>query len=294
MTRSIMPTPDTRISRRKFLAAAAIAPLAPAGLHAAQRLPIAVELYSVRQDCQKDLPGTLAALAKMGYEGFELAGFQGAIGDVNTVYNRSPKELRKAFDDSGLKMFSIHLLIPTLTGDQLERTVEANQIMGNSRITLGWLNPVKTLQPYYDYAKQFNVIAERLKKYNMQFAFHNHAGELDAIEGKRPLDVLLDNTSKDVNLQIHVAAFPGKGVDPVEYIKRYAGRVRMFHLNDYAAGKRGVMLGEGTVDWKGLFNAAEAVGGVEVYIVEQESYPEGVTPIQSVDMCLKSYRKLHG
>ena len=289
-----MPIPDTCISRRNFLAAATMAPLAQAGLQAARRVPIAVELYSVRQDCQKDLPGTLAALAKMGYEGFELAGFQGAIGDVNTVYNRNPKELRKAFDDSGLKMFSIHLLIPTLTGDQLERTVEANQILGNSRITLGWLNPVKTLQPYYDYAKQFNVIAERLKKYKMQFAFHNHAGELDVIEGKRPLDVLLDNTSKDVNVQIHVAAFPSKGVDPVEYIKRYAGRVRMFHLNDYAAGKRGVMLGEGTVDWKGLFNAAETVGGVEVYIVEQESYPEGVSPIESVDICLKNYRKLHG
>ena len=289
-----MPIPDLRISRRNFIAAAAVAPLAQADLRAAARIPIAVELYSVRQDCQKDLPGTLAALAKMGYEGFELAGFQGAIGDVNAVYNRNPKELRKVFDDSGLKMFSIHLLIPTLTGDQLDRTVEANQILGNSRITLGWLNPVKTLQPYYDYAKQFNAIAERLKKYNMQFAFHNHAGELDVIEGKRPLDVLLDNTSKDVNVQIHVAAFPGKGVDPVEYIKRYAGRVRMFHLNDYAEGKRSVMLGEGTVDWKGLFNAAETVGGVEVYIVEQESYPEGVTPIQSVDLCLKSYRKLHG
>lgn len=289
-----MPTPDTCISRRDFLAASAVAPLAQAGLQAARRVPIAVELYSVRQDCQKDLPGTLAALARMGYEGFELAGFQGAIGDVNTVYNRNPKELRKAFDDSGLKMFSIHVLLQTLTNEQLERTVEANQIMGNSRITLGWLNPIKTIQPYYEHAKRFNEIAEQLKKHKMQFAFHNHAGELDVIEGKRPLDVLLDNTSKDVNLQIHVAAFPGKGVDPVEYIKRYAGRVKMFHLNDYAAGKRGVMLGEGSVDWKGLFNAAETVGGVEVYIVEQESYPEGVTPIQSVDLCLKSYRKLHG
>jgi sugar phosphate isomerase/epimerase len=117
---------------------------------------------------------------------------------------------------------------------------------------------------------------------------------LNLIEGKRPLEVLLDNTGKDVGLQIHVAGFPGAGLDPVEYIKRYAGRVKMFHLNDYAAGKRGVMLGEGTVDWKGLFNAAETVGGVEVYIIEQESYPPGVTPIQSVERCLENYRKLHG
>jgi sugar phosphate isomerase/epimerase len=276
------------------MAAATIAPLWQAGLQAARRIPIAVELYSVRQDCQKDLPGTLAALAKMGYEGFELAGFQGAIGDVNSVYNRNPKELRKVFDDSGLRMFSIHVLLQTLTAEQLERTVEANQVLGNSRITLGWLNPSKTIQAYYDYAKRFNEIAEKLKEHKMQFAFHNHAGELDVIEGRRPLDVILDNTSRDVNVQIHVAAFPGKGVDPVEYIKRYAGRVKMFHLNDYAEGKRGVMLGEGTVDWKALFNAAETVGGVELYIVEQESYPEGVTPLQSVDVCLKNFRRLHG
>lgn len=289
-----MQTFDSRLSRRDFIAAAAAAPILQTALSAARRVPIAVELYSVRQDCQRDLPGTLAALAKMGYEGFELAGFQGAIGDVNAVYGRSPKELRKVFDDSGLKMFSIHLLLPTLLGDQLERTVEANQILGNSRLTLGWLNPLKTIQPFYEHARQFNEIAERLQKHKMQFAFHNHAGELDVIEGKRPLDVLMDNTGKDVGLQIHVAAFPGKGVDPVEYVKRYAGRVKMFHLNDYAAGKRGVMLGEGVVDWKGLFNAAETVGGVEVYIVEQESYPEGVTPVQSVERCLRAFGKLHG
>ena len=289
-----MPMSRSSISRRNFIAAAAAAPLIQTRLRAARRIPIAVELYSVRQDCQKDLPGTLAALAKMGYEGFELAGFQGSIGDLNTVYGRSPKELRKVFDDSGLKMFSIHLLLPTLLGEELERTVEHNKVLGNSRLTLGWLNASKTIQPYYDYAKQFNEIAERLKKHNMMFTFHNHAGDLDLIEGKRPLDVLLDNTGKDVNLQIHVASFPGRDLNPVDHIKRYPGRVKMFHLNDYAAGKRGVMLGEGIVDWKGLFNAAEAVGGVEVYIIEQESYPEGVTPIQSVERCLENFRKLHG
>ncbi|MBZ5584074.1 MAG: sugar phosphate isomerase/epimerase [Acidobacteriia bacterium] len=288
-----MRTFDSRLSRRDFISAAAAAPILQTALSAARRVPVAVELYSVRQDCQRDLPGTLAVLAKMGYEGFELAGFQGAIGDMNAVYGRNPKELRQVFDDSGLKMFSIHLLLPTLVGDQLERTVEANQILGNSRLTLGWLNPLKTIQPFYEHARQFNEIAERLGKHKMQFAFHNHAGELDVIEGKRPLDVLMDNTGKDVGLQIHVAAFPGKDLDPVAYIKRYPGRVRMFHLNDYAAGKRGVMLGEGVVDWKGLFSAAETVGGVEVYIVEQESYPEGVTPVQSVERCLQSFRKLH-
>ena len=128
----------------------------------------------------------------------------------------------------------------------------------------------------------------------MQLGFHNHAHELDLIEGKLPWDVFCDNTQKDIILQLHVAAFPSKGLDVVDYVKRYAGRVTTLHLNDYAPGQRGVLLGEGKVDWKGLIAAAEKVGGVEVYIVEQEGYPQGMSPMEACRRCLENFRKLRG
>jgi len=77
------------------------------------RIPIALQLYSVRQDCAKDLPGTLAAVAKMGYDGVEFAGYHG----------RSAAELRKMCDDLGLKVAGTHIGLDTLLGDQINATI---------------------------------------------------------------------------------------------------------------------------------------------------------------------------
>lgn len=260
------------------------AALAPAILQAKRRVPVALELYSIRQECQKDLPGTLTAVAKMGYDGVEFAGY----------YGRSAQELRKMLDDLKLKAFSTHLGIKTLLGDELEKTIEFNKILGNPRLTVASLPATKTIQPWYDHAKQFNEIAGKLKKHKMRVGFHNHAYELDLIEGKRPWDVFLDNTSKEVTMQMHMQHFPAHKLDPVDYIKRYRGRSRLVHLNDHSPDKRRILLGDGTIEWKKVFNAFETVGGLECYIIEQESYPEPLTPMQCVDQCLQNFRKLHG
>ena len=270
------------ISRRGFLASAAA--LAAPELLAKRRIPVAVELYSIRQDCQKDLPGTLAAVAKMGYDGVEFAGY----------YGRSAPELRKMLDDLKLKAFSTHISVKTLLGDELDRTIEFNKILGNPRLTVASLPAAKTIQPWYDSAKVFNEIARKLKRHKMRVGFHNHAGELDLVEGKRPWDVFLDNTSKDVTMQMHMQHFPAKQLDAVEYIRRYRGRARTMHLNDYSPDRRKVLLGEGAIEWKKIFDAAEKFGGIECYIVEQESYPEPLTPLQCVERCLQTFRKLHG
>lgn len=282
---------DANISRRTFLAAAAGLPAATAAIHGARRIPVALELFSLRQDAAKDLPGTLAAIAKMGYEGIELVGEKGGLQNT-TPFGFSAKEVRKMADDVGLRIFSAHHTMRLLTDDQLEATVEFNQILGNHRIIVAWLDPTKTIQPWYDHAKRFNEIAARLRKHNMRLGFHNHSHELVLVEGQRPWDVFCDNTGKDIMLQLHVAAFPAAGLDILEYLKRYPGRTTSLHLNDHAPGKRGVLLGEGVVDWKRLFETAETVGGLEFYIIEQESYPEGMSPMEAVERCLQNFRRL--
>lgn len=285
--------PNTNLSRRNFLAAASGLSAATAKLRAARRIPIALELYSLRQDAAKDLSGTLAAIAKMGFEGIELVGEKGGLQNT-TPFGFSAKEVRKMADDVGLRIFSVHHTMRLLTDDQIEATVEFNQILGNSRIIVAWLGPTKTIQPWYDHARRFNEIAARLRKQNLRLGFHNHAHELVLIEGQRPWDVFCDNTNKEIMLQLHVAAFPAAGLDVVEYIKRYPGRTTSLHLNDHAEGRRGVLLGEGSVEWKKLFQAAEQIGGLEVYIIEQESYPQGMTPTEAVQRCLENFRRLRG
>jgi len=277
---------NSPLSRRSFIASAAAgaAALTQPVLQAKKRIPLALELYSIRQDCQKDLPGTLTAVAKMGYDGVEFAGY----------YGRSAQELRKLLDGLNLKAFSTHIGLKTLLGDELEKTVEFNQILGNPRLTVASLPASKTIQPWYDYAKQFNGIAEKLKKHKMRVGFHNHPYELDIIEGKRPWDVFFDNTSKEVTMQMHMQHFPTYNLDPVDYIKRYRGRARLAHLNDHSPDKRRVLLGDGDIKWKQVFDAFEKYGGIECYIVEQESYPEPLTPMQCVERCVTNFRKIHG
>jgi len=284
---------NANLSRRHFLAAAAGLPAATAALQAARRIPVALELFSLRQDAAKDLPATLAAIAKMGYEGIELVGEKGGLQNT-TPFGFSAKEVRKMADDVGLRIFSAHHTMRLLSDDQLEATVEFNQILGNNRIIVAWLDPTKTIQPWYDHAKRFNEIAARLRKHNMRLGFHNHGHELALVEGRRPWDVFCDKTDKDIMLQLHVAAFPAAGLDILEYLKRYPGRATSLHLNDHAPGKRGVLLGEGVVDWKKLFETAETVGGLEFYIIEQESYPEGMSPMEAVERCLQNFRRLRG
>ena len=284
---------DSSISRRNFMVAAAGVSATAAQLAAARRIPMSLELFSLRNDASKDLPGTFAAIAKMGYEGIELVGEKGGMRDT-APFGRSATEIRKMLDAVGLRVFSAHHMLPLFEPDQFEKTIEFNHILGNTRAIIAWLDATKTIQPWYDHAKRFNELAAKLKPHKLQLGFHNHAHEMDPVEGKLPWDVFCDNTSKDVLLQLHVAAFPSKGLDIIDYIKRYPGRVTTLHLNDYAAGKRGVLLGEGTVNWKALIDTAEKIGGLEVYIIEQEGYPEGMSPMEACRRCLENFRKLRG
>jgi hypothetical protein len=129
------------VSRRGFLAesAAAIALLASradgtaqdekkkqTAKKAARPLSIGVQLYSVREDCKRDLPGTIAAVAKMGYMGVEFAGY----------YDRSAKDLRKMLDDNGLVCCGTHTALDTLLGDNLSATIEFNKILGNKYLVV--------------------------------------------------------------------------------------------------------------------------------------------------------------
>ena len=93
------------------------------------RIPIGLQLYSVREDCKKDLPAVLAAVAKMGYDGVEFAGY----------YNCSAKELRKLLDGLKLKCCGTHIGIDTLTGDALKATIAFNLELGNPYLIVPWI-----------------------------------------------------------------------------------------------------------------------------------------------------------
>ena len=283
------------LSRRDFIAAAAAGAAAlTQPLEAKKRIPVALELYSLRTEAGKDLPGTLAEIKKMGYDGIELVCEKGGLVSNETLWDRPFKEVAKIVKDSGLKVYSVHHGFNLFQGNQLEKTIEINKMVGNRNVTCSWMNQAKTISTWYEHAKAYNAIQAKLDQHKMNVGLHNDGAEVQAVEGKLPWDVFMDNTVKGVTGQMHLAAFPAAKLDPVAYIRKYPGRSRTMQLNDWAPQQRGLLLGEGSVDWKALFAAAESVGGIQAYIIEQESYPQGMAPMDACRRCLENFRKLHG
>lgn len=248
----------------------------------AKRIPIAVQLYSVRDDCAKDLPGTLAAIAKMGYEGVEFAGY----------YGYGAKDLRKLLDDNGLKCCGTHIGIDTLLGDELQRTIEFNQILGNKFLIVPWLPEKYTnsRKAWLDTAKLFNEIAAKVKPHKMRVGYHNHTHEFHPLDGELPWDTFFGNTVKDVVMQFDTGNAMHAGAKASDFLRKYPGRAITVHLKEFSKSNPNAVIGEGDINWKEIFELCETVGKTEWYIVEQETYAH--PPLKTIEMCLQNLKRM--
>jgi len=274
----------TTLSRRSLLAVPALAALAQR-----KRIPYGLELYSVRDQMKADTPRVLREVARMGYEVVE---FYSIYFDYSLDQAR---QLRKVMDDVGLRCVSTHNAGKFFEPEHLERTIELNQILGSRHIIQASAGKVTTLDGWRRVAERLNSVAEKLRPHGLRTGFHNHPLEFRPLEGRLPMDVIGESTAAEVILQLDAGAALAAGADPVAFIRRFPGRIASIHVKDYSPepgkGFR-VLLGEGAVDWKALFEAAETVGGVEYYFIEQEGsdYPS----METAERCLAALRKLRG
>ncbi len=260
--------------------AGSFGPIGPS--FAAGKIPIGVQLYSVRHDCQKDLPGTVAAVAKMGYKGVEFAGY----------YDRTAKQLRQMLDGNGLRCCGTHIGLETLLGDSLAKTIEFNQTIGNRFLIVPGLPPerTKSRQAWLETARTFNEIAEKVKPHGMRVGYHNHTIEFQTLDGELPWDTFFGNSREEVVMQVDVGNALDGGADPVVYLEKYPGRAATVHVKEYSKTKPQAYVGEGDVNWKEVFGLLEKSGGTEWYIVEYEV--EGMPPLQSIQRCLENLHKM--
>jgi len=245
------------------------------------KIPIALQLYSVRKDCEKDLPGTLEAVAKMGYDGVEFAGY----------YGRTAKELHKMADDLGLKVAGTHISLDSLLGDNLPATVEFNRTLSNRFLIVPGLSKERTASraAWLETAHIFNGIAEKLAPEGMLTGYHNHVTEFAPMEGELPWDTFFGNTRKDVVMQLDTGNALHGGADPIPFLERYPGRAITVHLKEYSTSYDRALIGEGVVRWKDFFRLCETSGDTEWYIVEQENY--AIPPLECVKRCLETLRE---
>ncbi len=229
-----------------------------------------------------NLNENIVKASKMGYKGVEFAGY----------YDRTAKQLRKMLDDNGLKCCGTHTAMDTLLGDNLPKTIEFNNTLGNKYLIVPGL-PGKyreSHQAWLDTAKLFNEIAEKVKPHGMLTGYHNHSVEFTAMNGELPWDTFYGNTKKEVVMQLDVGNAIGGGVDPLPYLYKYPGRAITVHIKEHSKTDPDAFVGEGDVNWKAFFALCRAVGSTEWYIVEYER--RGAPPLESVEKCLNNLRRL--
>jgi sugar phosphate isomerase/epimerase len=300
------------ISRRNFLALSGALPAAlvaqsviPAnsavaalsaddtsGAESPKKYPIGLELYSVRDELARDLPNTLKSVAKTGYEVVEF---------FAPYYNWSfpkAKEVRALMDDLGLRCYSTHNGMASFADrDGMAKAIELNQILGCKIIVLSSAGNMHGVDDWKKLGEKLTAASEELKSHGLRAGYHNHQTEWKPIDGSlRSMDVLAANTPEEFVLQLDVGTCVNAGADPVAWINANPGRIRCLHLKDWAPGEESqnksyrVLFGEGVCPWKEIFAAAEATGGVEYYLIEQEG--SRYSEFETAQRCLDTWKSM--
>lgn len=255
-----------------------------------RKLPLALQLYSVRNDCARDFDGTLAQVAKLGFDGVEFAGYH--------TYGGKAKELRQRLDDLGLKVAATHIGTGSLRGDALQQSIEFHQVIGCKFLISPGDRDFNHPEKSKALAETFNQAAATLKPLGMACGYHNHTGEFQPADGGVTyFDLFAQRTTPDVILQQDVGWTVAAGHDPIALMKRYPGRMKSTHFkpavvgDDEAKGKK-PLIGQDSVDWPAVIAACIQYGGTEWITLEQESYPDGKTPMEATTASFEALKKM--
>ncbi len=239
-----------------------------------KRTPVGLQLWSVREDVSRDFAATAAAVAEIGYEGVELAGYG----------NLDAKGARAALDAAGLKVAGMHVSYASLT-NETQGVVSDALTLGASHLACSWWPPAHYVSraACERIGERLGEIGRSLRPFGLRFGFHNHASEFQLFDGRPAMDWILGASEpRDLFAEVDVYWVQYAGWSPGRFILDHGARVPLVHLKDETE------LGGGPVDFKEVFAATDAVGAVEWFIVEQEKFSH--SPIKSVGLCYQQMK----
>ncbi len=225
-------------------------------------VPVALQLYTVRNELEKDFEGTIEQIAKIGYAGVEFSGFAG----------KTTGKAWRVVSEFDLKVAGCHFPL-----DQLEKDIESVCEMCLELCCEYIVVPSlpeerrRDRKRWREAANSMNEIAQDIQDYDLKLCYHNHAYEFEKVGNELAWDIFFDAADPDlVGAEIDTYWIQYAGLDPVEYIRNMSKRCPLIHLHDMAGDekKSSVEVGRGILQWDGIFQAAED-GGVKWYIVEQ-------------------------
>lgn len=240
---------------------------------------VGLQLYTVRSEMRRDLEGTLARVAEIGYREVEFAGY----------FDRTPAQIAALLARHSLTAPSTHIGLDQMQGDW-ERVAQDAAATGHTYVTVPWLaaQERKTIDDWKRTAATFNEQARLARSAGLRFAYHNHDFEFARIDDIVPFDVLLAETDPDlVDFELDIYWITRAGFDALDYFARFPGRFTMTHLKDSGGAPAHEMMdvGSGTIDFARAIAAANAAG-VRHHFVEHDQPADALSSIRSSYMYL--------
>ncbi len=268
-------------------------------------LPIAIQLYSVRDEAAADLRGTLEAIKAMGYDGVEFAGLHGY----------APADIKAMCAEIGLVPVSAHVPYYDMVADPKGVLSDYAEI-GCEYVAIPYLTPEcrPGTEGFAKVVENAAMLGQVSKELGMYLLYHNHDFEFEKIDGKYALEVLYDTVPADLlGTELDTCWVRVGGEEPAAYVRKFAGRAPVVHLKDYAGGKSEHMyeligieaeekaveenpfefrpVGSGVQDMPAILAAAEFAGAKWV-VVEQDQPSMGLTPIECARKSIEYLKSL--
>jgi len=265
-----------------------------------KKWPIALQVYSVREDAERDFEGTMRKIKAMGYDGVELAG----------TYGKTAVECRKITDEVGLTFISAHVRLELLEDPAI---LDDYCAAGLKFVAVPWLQAPTTEEEVNGYIARIRAVAEKCKAKGMQLLYHNHDFEFKKINDKYILDTFYDTIPADLlQTELDVCWVNVGGEDPSAYLRKYAGRAPILHMKDFAGRKSENMyaligsdakkedstgefqfrpVGMGLQNIPSILDAA-VDADVQWLVVEQDRPSLDKTPLECAELSVKYLKSL--
>lgn len=242
-----------------------------------KRIPVAVQMFTLREESGKDFAGTLRKVAELGFDGVEFAGYGGL----------TAKEVKALLDDLGLQAAASHVPLEQLENN-LAQVIEDQKTLGSKYVVCPYLLPDRRSEE--DYKALITILdeaGERCRREGITLCYHNHDFELDRLsDGRMALEAIFDDTDREnVKAELDVYWLTKAGEQPVQWINRYKNRTPLVHLKDMTTDEEQFFaeLGTGGVDIEAVLNLGEAAD-VEWWVVEQDVSRR--TPFESIEISI--------
>jgi sugar phosphate isomerase/epimerase len=245
---------------------------------------VGLQLYTIRDAMEKDVPGSLKKVSDIGYKYLELASYENG-----KFYGYLPGDFKKMVNDLGMEIISSHAGVNPkgISNDEAKKMAEDHAKLGAKYCMQPFIVDAdrKSIAGYQRMVAEWNKVGKIMKEAGVQFGYHNHNFEFDTVEGKVPyFDVFLAEMDKDLmTMELDLFWTTKAGQNPVKLFKKYPGRFQLFHMKDMytkeapffkTESKDFAPVGAGVINFKKIL-AAKEKAGMKYIFVEQDSTRDG-------------------